>query len=212
MLLRVASYPLLDLRSFITEFSAPLGGLDSGDLPSWFRDQASAPLASDNQVRRAVRDLLRQAGFKPTGRSKPAAEYLRGALEGARLTSINVAVDACNVVSLHSGLPISVVDLDKVVEPLDVSVAPVGAHYVFNSSGQEIDIGRLLCLNDAAGPCANAVKDAQRSKTDSATQRTLSLIWGTTALPGRAAAAEAWYRQLLAPYARRLTEVAQTTV
>ena len=31
-----------------------------------------------------------------------------------------------------------------------------------------------------------------------ATRETLSLIWGTVALPGRAAEAEAWYRQLLA--------------
>ena len=54
-----------------------------------------------------------------------------------------------------------------------------------------------LCLFDADGPCANAVKDAQRTKTAADTRRTLSLIWGTTALPGRAARAEAWYRQLL---------------
>ena len=43
----------------------------------------------------------------------------------------------------------------------------------------------------------NAVKDAQRTKTTAETRRTLSLIWGTTALPGRAENAEAWYRDLL---------------
>ena len=68
---------------------------------------------------------------------------------------------------------------------------------MFNVSGQVMDVGGLLCLFDAEGPCANAVKDAQRTKTTEQTVRTLTVIWGTTALPGRAAQAEQWYRQLL---------------
>jgi hypothetical protein len=68
---------------------------------------------------------------------------------------------------------------------------------MFNASGQTIDLGGLLCLFDADGPCANAVKDAQRTKTGADTRHTLSLIWGSVHLPGRAAQAEAWYRTLL---------------
>jgi len=81
---------------------------------------------------------------------------------------------------------------------LRVAVAPPGASYAFNPSGQVIDVAGLLCLLDAEGPCANAVKDAQRSKTDGDTRATLTILWGTTALPGRAGAAFAWYRDLLA--------------
>src|SRR5262249_45190068 len=103
----------------------------------------------------------------------------------------------CNIVSLHSGLPISVVDLDRVRPPLRVGLAPAGASYVFNTSGQAIDLSGLLCLHDADGPCANAVKDAQRSKTTADTRAAVSLIWGTVSLPGRAAQAERWYRELL---------------
>jgi DNA/RNA-binding domain of Phe-tRNA-synthetase-like protein len=197
-MLTVDSHPLLDLRAFTTTFPRPLGQMPS---PAELRDlltiAAAAPLHSDDAVRQAVRDLLRHGGFKPTGRSKPASEYLIKAAEEKRLGSINVAVDACNAVSLHSGLPISVVDLDLAREPLRVGLAPAGANYVFNSSGQSIDLSGLLCLFDAEGPCGNAVKDAQRTKTTGETRRTLSVIWGTTALPGRAAEAQAWYRQLL---------------
>lgn len=197
-MLTVPAHPLLDLQAFITEFARPLAELPSppallAGLAPLFPE---APLRSDDAVRAAVRELLRSGGFKPTGRSKPASEYLlKAAAEG--LASINAAVDACNVASLHSGLPISVVDLERVTMPLRVEVAAPGSSYIFNRSGQTIDIGGLLVLADAEGPCAGPVKDSQRSKTGPETTRTLSLVWGSVALPGRAASTATWYRALL---------------
>src|SRR5438094_412141 len=197
-MLAVASHPLLDLRAFVTHFPRPLGEMPSpSEVLALLSLNAAPPMHSDETVREAVRDLLRHGGFKPTGRSKPASEYLVRAVGEGKLPPINLAVDVCNVVSLHSGLPISVVDLDRARAPFRVGVAPAGAAYVFNASGQTIDLGGLLCLFDADGPCANAVKDAQRTKTDEQTRRTLSLVWGTVALPGRVAEAERWYRALL---------------
>jgi DNA/RNA-binding domain of Phe-tRNA-synthetase-like protein len=197
-MLAVDPHPLLDVRAFVAVFPRPLGEMPAP--PEWrtlLAADAPAPLASDDAVREGVRALLRHGGFKPTGRSKPGSEYLLKAVREGLLTSINLAVDACNIVSLHSGLPISVVDLDRTRPPLRVGLAPAGASYVFNASGQAIDLSGLLCLFDADGPCADAVKDSQRTKTSADTRRTLSLIWGTTALPGRAAKAETWYRELL---------------
>jgi DNA/RNA-binding domain of Phe-tRNA-synthetase-like protein len=197
-MLTVEPHPLLDLRAFVTTFPRPLGEVLSPPAVTALLDEgAASPLQSDDAVREAVRALLRHGGFKPTGRSKPASEYLLKAVRERLLAPINLAVDVCNVVSYHSGLPVSVVDLDRAREPLRVGVAPAGSSYVFNASGQTIDLGGLVCLIDADGPCANAVKDAQRTKTGPQTRRTLSLVWGTTALPGRAEKAEAWYRELL---------------
>jgi DNA/RNA-binding domain of Phe-tRNA-synthetase-like protein len=197
-MLTVDPHPLLDLAAFVTTFPRPLAELTTPpDVVAHFDPKAAAPLTPDDEVRTAVRALLRHGGFKPAGRSKPASEYLQHAAQSAALQSIIVAVDVCNVVSLHSGLPISVIDLDKARPPLRVGIAPVGSSYVFNASGQAIDLDGLLCLIDADGPCANAVKDAQRTKTGPETRRTLTLIWGTTALPGRTAQAEGWYRTLL---------------
>lgn len=107
--------------------------------------EATAPFQPSDGVRKAVRDLLREGGFKPSGRSKPASEYLAGV---DSLGGINPVVDACNAASLHSGLPISVVDLDR----------------------------------------------------HAGTRRTLSVVWGTTALPGHSAATLAWYRSLVAEF------------
>jgi DNA/RNA-binding domain of Phe-tRNA-synthetase-like protein len=191
--LLVDPHPLLDLAAFSSVFPAPLG---SSAPPPWvteglFRD-ASAPFAPDDAVRSAIRALLRHGGYKPSGRSKPASEYLMRAAERDALTSINLAVDVCNVVSLHSGLPISVIDVDRARPPFRVGIAPAGSRYVFNSSGQEIDLAGLLCLHDAEGPCANAVKDAQRTKTGHETMRTLFLIWGSLELVGRTERAATW--------------------
>lgn len=194
----VEPHPLLDLRAFTTTFPRPLGELPTPpEIFALLSVQADVPLKSDDRVREAVRVLLRHGGFKPAGRSKPASEYLIRAVSDGALTSINAAVDVCNIVSLHSGLPISVVDLAKAKPPFRAALAPAGASYVFNASGQSIDLAGLLCLCDADGPCGNAVKDAQRTKTDAQTTQTLTVIWGSNALPERAAQAETWYRQLL---------------
>src|SRR5437764_3102082 len=135
-MLTIVAHPLLDLRAFVTTFPRPLGEMASPpELLALLAEDAPAPLASDDTVRDAVRALLRQGGFKPTGRSKPASEYLLKAVRDKLLSPINVAVDVCNVVSLHSGLPISVVDVDRAREPLRVGLAPPGASYVFNASG-----------------------------------------------------------------------------
>jgi DNA/RNA-binding domain of Phe-tRNA-synthetase-like protein len=199
IMITIEPHPLLEVAAFVTTFPAPLERIVTSDATRALNAslETPAPLHPDEGVRAAVRDLLRHGGYKPTGRGKPSSEYLIRAVAEGTLGAINAAVDACNAVSLHSGLPISVIDLDRTEPPLGVGVAPAGARYVFNASGQELDLGGLLCLRDAVGPCANGVKDAQRTKTRPVTTRTLSIVWGTRALPGRAEAAAAWYRDLL---------------
>lgn len=193
----VKPHPLLQLGVFETVLPDPLERLDAPELPALLKVDAPAPLQADDAVRQAVRAMLRAAGYKPSGRGKPASEYLRQAAERDTLSSINPVVDACNVASLHSGLPISVVDLDRTQPPLWVGVPDPGASYVFNQAGQEIRLEGLLCLHDEQGPCANAVKDSQRTKTHGQTTRTLSLVWGSQDLPDRTEQTVGWYRTLL---------------
>ncbi len=198
MVLPVDPHPLLRVTAFVTEFSAPLSALETSPAAlDALRLETHAPVRSDDAVRGAVRDLLRHGGYKPTGRGKPASEYLLRVASDGGLGSINAAVDPCNAVSLHSGLPISVVDLSRASEPFRIGLAPAGTSYVFNASGQEIDIGGLLCLFDADGPCANAVRDAQRTKTTGETTRTLSVVWAPVSYGAHLAQATVWYRRLL---------------
>ncbi len=194
----VVPYPGLVVPTLAVAFPRALGDVP---VPAWLLAllaiDGQAPLRSNDLVRAAVRDVLRVHGYRPTGRGKPSSEYLRSAIEQGKLGSINAAVDAGNVVSLHSGLPISVVDRDCLRGPPRIDVPGPGACYVFNRSGQTIDVAGLVSLHDDEGPCANAVKDAQRTKTSPATTRVLAIVWGATDPdPGHAAATAAWLRDV----------------
>jgi DNA/RNA-binding domain of Phe-tRNA-synthetase-like protein len=196
----IAARPHALLRpfAFATDFADVETGLES---PEWLVDllraNAYSPFDPDDAVRTAVRDALRANGYKPTGRGKPASEYLRRAADEGSLGAINLAVDACNVVSLHSAFPISVTDLDRARPPFRIDIAGQDDAYTFNPSGQVIRLTGLPCLFDDQGPCANAVKDAQRTKTDAATRRTLSVLWGCAPHEERARRAVVWYQNLL---------------
>lgn len=194
----IHDHPLLQLGALTAELP---GDLETIDSPQWLTDRLSvdceAPLKRSDDLKTWVRNLLRYGGFKPSGRNKPASEYLVKAVADGRLGSINPAVDVCNVVSLHSGLPISVVDLDRTQGPLSVKIAAPDSEYIFNASGQVLKTDGLICLHDVEGPCANAVKDAQRTKTSGSTRNILVLIWGVNAFPEQTTAALDWYSELL---------------
>jgi DNA/RNA-binding domain of Phe-tRNA-synthetase-like protein len=197
--LTIAAHPALEIGAFVTRYPRPLRELDAPPALARLLDLgAEVPLCATDTVRAEIRQLLRHGGFKPAGRSKPAAEYLHAAHAEGRFPLINAAVDACNVVSLHSGLPISLVDVDRTVGVLSIGICPNPTSYVFNPSGQTIDASGLLALFDAEGPSGTPVKDAQRTKTHDDTRTTLSIVWGTKALPGRTFKTTAWYRELVA--------------
>ncbi|MEC7946534.1 MAG: hypothetical protein VX265_03140 [Myxococcota bacterium] len=210
-MIQAEPHPLLDAAAFTSTFHQPVGGIAvPAPVRALFTTDADAPMRSDDAVRKAVRALLRHGGFRPAGRSKPASEYLLKAVEKGWLspgTGINAAVDALNAVSMHSGLPISVIDLDKAKGPFRLAICPPETAYVFNPAGQQIRMDGLLALHDAQGPCANPVKDSQRTKTHDGTLRTLSIVWGTRALPGRTRAAATWNRALLEALGARTEDV-----
>jgi DNA/RNA-binding domain of Phe-tRNA-synthetase-like protein len=198
VVIEVMPHPRLEPRAFVTRFATPLAAVTTAPYAPLMALDATAPFRSDDTIRASIRDMLRVGGYKPTGRGKPASEYLLRAASEGSLKSINAAVDACNVVSLHSGIPISVVDLALARSPLAIRIAPEGSSYVFNVSGQTMDVSGLVCLVDAEGPCGNAVKDSQRTKTHAGTEVTLSVLWGARDLGELTDRARAWYREIVA--------------
>ena len=110
---------------------------------------------------------------------------------------INAAVDACNAVSYHTGLPISVVDIARTSGPLRVAV-PAEGSYVFNASGQEIRVDGLLASSTGPKPHRERRQgqpwheDVARDPGDP--ERRV----GSRDAPGHARAALEWYASVLA--------------
>ena len=92
------------------------------------------PFPRSEELRQQVRNSLRPHGYKPTGRGKPASEYLVGAFEKGFFSptdGINAAVDLCNLTSFHSGLPISVVDAELLSGEVTIAWCPPDTRYPF---------------------------------------------------------------------------------
>ncbi|MCX5797081.1 MAG: phenylalanine--tRNA ligase beta subunit-related protein [Elusimicrobia bacterium] len=146
-------------------------------------------------VKDAIRGLLRRGGFKPTGRNKPASEYLAQAAREGRFPRINNLVDVNNLLSLESGLPISLLDLRAFAGQAWLRYGRPGERYVFNNAGQEIDLEGLLCVCGGADgpdgiPLGNAVKDSMAAKLKDDTAAVIGVIYASLdCAPGRELAA-----------------------
>lgn len=142
--------------------------------------------------RAAVRDVFRNGRYKPTGRGKPASEYLLKAASEQRFPRINALVDICNYLSVASLLPISIWDLDLAARhagrkgeddlPFEFRLGAVDEEYVFNSAGQSIGledliVGTVVSPSGEPLPIVNAIKDSQATKTTAATRRVAAAIY-----------------------------------
>ena len=157
------------------------------------------------EVRRRVRLLLRHGKYRPSGRGKPASEFLLRAALGDTFPLINGPVDVNNAISLRSGLPGSLFDADLTGPELLVRRGRVGEAYVFNPSGQTIDLEDLLlvCRRTADGwePCGNPVKDSMATKIGETTRSILAVLYAPADEPEDAVAGWAErYAELLATH------------
>ena len=150
------------------------------------RDVAQVRTSALNEERtKVVRDLLRFGKYKPTGRGKPASEYLQGAAREDRFPAINNLVDALNRVSLMSQLPISLIDLDRAAsQRFVVRRGREGESYVFNASGQVIELQDLLLVAALPEdrPGATPVKDSMATKLDGAAKNVLAVVYAPASL------------------------------
>lgn len=142
-------------------------------------------------VKKDVRDMLRFGKYKPSGRSKPASEFLLKAAHKDAFPAINPPVDCNNYISLASGLPGSIFDTELTGGRLILRRGVPGERYVFNASGQEIDLQDLLLLarEDGAAPglgvpCGNPVKDSVATKIrPDVTARVVAVLYAPVGYP-----------------------------
>lgn len=138
-------------------------------------------------TREGIRALLRRGGFKPSGRNKPASEYLAQAAREGRFPRINNLVDINNLLSMQTGLPISLLDLDALGPSIEIRYARAGETYIFNPAGQSIDLEGLICVcrsdpaTAASTPMGNAIKDSMAGKLTDSTRNVIGVIYASRA-------------------------------
>ena len=170
-----------------------------GDTPPALLDEISQ-LCGDYLARgvdmpedfvKGVRALLRQGGFKPSGRNRPASEYLiRDLIEEREFKYINNLVDINNLLSLRHFLPMTVLDAAKFQGALELRVGREDEAYVFNQSGQELDLTGLIVAADATEGESRAmgspIKDSQFAKLAPETQSAVAVVYSHPRLTSEA--------------------------
>lgn len=156
-------------------------------------------------VRQRVRGILRHGKYKPTGRGKPASEFLLRAALSDTFPLVNGPVDVNNAISLASGFPGSIFDADLSGRQLLIRRGLPDEEYVFNPSGQTIDLEDLLLVcrkaPDGWEACGNPVKDAMITKISAKTENVVAVLYVPADEPP--ASVEAWaqrYATLLAEH------------
>ncbi len=160
-------------------------------------EEANARVGEE-EVTKPVRGLLRYGGYKPTGRGKPASEYLLKAARTGGFPRINNLVDLNNLVSLRSLLPISLVDLVRAdTGRFVVRRGRPNESYIFNSAGQTIALEDLLLVARQPDdePCANPIKDSMATKLTDASTDVMAVIYAPPALRVHAEAAAARFAE-----------------
>ncbi len=143
---------------------------------------ATPSSAAQEQMVRASRDILRNGRYKPTGRGKPASEYLARAAREGSFPRINGPVDANNLVSLAHGVAISLWDLDLAPSAeVEFRLGRAGESYVFNAGGQTLDLEDLVCGAALHGgnstPMLTPIKDSLATKLKPDSHRVAGCIY-----------------------------------
>ncbi|MBF0498642.1 MAG: hypothetical protein HQM09_00800 [Candidatus Riflebacteria bacterium] len=150
-----------------------------------------APILQDDWVypdcmQKGIRSLLKAYGFHPSGRNRPASEFLVKDLQArGSFNPINNVVDINNHLSLVSHLPISILDRAKTGDSLQIRVGMEGESYVFNREGHELSLRDLLivaCGEGSMAPFGSPVKDSQATKVFEETSRLVGVIYSSVTL------------------------------
>lgn len=152
-----------------------------------YEDLREGRAGGTEENRAALRDILRNGRFRPSGRSKPAQEYLSKVFsQHGRIELINNIVDINNFVSLRYGLPLSAFNGDTITGDVVIRLGRPEERYVFNASGQEMDCQDLVVVCDGRGPMGSPVKDSQSTKVFPGVTSVLFVVYASEATNTRA--------------------------
>lgn len=134
----------------------------------------------DNPVIRAYRDFYWKLDIDPT-KTRPSGEaLLRRVLHGNELPTISTAVDAYNLASMKTIIPISGFDMEKVNPPFNVRFAENGEEFIGIGMGKPVMLtSKTLILADSKRIlCIYPYRDADHTKITEKTKNILIVGYG----------------------------------
>lgn len=153
------------------------------------REMKSPDYVYPDNLQKGIRSLLKAYGFHPSGRNRPASEYLfKDLQQRGSFNPINNAVDINNHLSLLSNLPISILDLDKSGRKLCLRVGLENETYLFNREGQALSLKNLLVAASSEHPhtaFGSPVKDSQATKVFESTRNLIGIIYTSQTITPR---------------------------
>lgn len=174
-------------------------GVEVKESPSKLRESIDALVKEflknggeiPEEVRKKVRHMLKLDGFSPSGRNRPANEFLVKEIQRTkRFKYISNIVDINNFMSLKYSVPISIFDAGKIQGALVLRTGGPGEAYVFNEEGHIIEVKRLVvCCEEQPDytsiPYGSPVKDSMHTKIFKGCNQALAVIYSPPELYGR---------------------------
>jgi len=144
------------------------------------RTRYDAETLKDNPIVRAYRDLYWRLDIDPT-KTRPSGEaLLRRVLHGSELPNISTAVDAYNLASMKTIIPVSGFDLDRLAPPFEVRFAKDGE--TFTGIGMETPIPltsrTLILVDEKQILCVYPYRDSNYTKITTKTQNVAIVGYG----------------------------------
>lgn len=151
------------------------------DAIRWARSSFQLATLKDVPIIRAYRDFFWRLGIDPT-KERPSAEaLLRRVLSGKPFPAISNLVDAYNLASLRTCVPIATFDIDAIVgQAAELRFARRGERFLGIGMPRPLILsGRELVIADAEGPIAiYPYRDADRTRVTERTRRALVVACG----------------------------------
>jgi len=138
----------------------------------------------DNQIVRAFRDFYWKIGIDPT-KIRPASEALvRRILSGSSLPMINNVVDAGNLASIETLIPIGLYDLDKIVGEPVLRFAKQSEEFIdITGKIRKLESNTIVLADDMGIIHIFPYRDSLRTMIEWNTRRVLIIACGVENVP-----------------------------
>lgn len=176
-----------DLRLVCLRIRGMKVGINSDKLTKLLENVASEIIYSldidtvkDKKDFRAYRDFFWEIGVDPT-KTRPAAEALvRRILKGSSIPRINDFVDAYNIASIESSVPIAAFDLEPLEDKLVLRFSREGERFIGigMNDPKVLDQGRLVISSGEEIVAIYPYRDAEGSKITPETEDAIIIACG----------------------------------